>query len=230
MQKKINLLSTLLIIALVLGALSTCSGPAFRAGMDQAEERAKTEYRTDHPSSYQVGYEVGGTLQERMSLHRAYVRVVPEGILTYPDSLYNVKTGEMTPAVLESFMLGLKEVDNSFGWVDFVAAGLALVSIIAFILMLLVFVTSIKSGGIFVKGNERILRWMAVVFFVWYALDWVTVLTEYATAKANVSLMGYTVAFEAPSFFPLVVGITFLLFAQIFAKGRRMEEDQEFMV
>jgi len=230
MQKKINLLSTLLIVALILGALSTCSGPAFRAGMDQSEERARIEYRQDHPSPYAVGYEVGGSIRKRMELHRAYVRVVPEGILTYPDSLYNLKTGEMTPAVLESFTLGLKEMDNRYGWIDFVVAGLAFVSIIAFILLLLVFVTSIKSGGIFLKGNERILRWMAVVFFVWYVLDWVATLTEFASAKAHVALMGYSVVFEAPSFFPLVVGITFLLFAQIFAKGRKMEEDQEFMV
>ena len=40
----------------------------------------------------------------------------------------------------------------------------------------------------------------------------------------------YVIGFDAPSIYPLVLGIALLFFAQIFAKGRKMEEDQEFMV
>ena len=230
MQKKINLLATLLVIAIVLGGLSSIIDPAVREGWKAGSEMAQQDWKEDNRTAYEKGFEAGKSLRGALSLHPVAVRLYPKEILAYPDSLRNAKTDEMTPVSFRSVSFGMKEVTGSANWLEVLISICSLASVIAFILMLFVFVSSIKNGGVFLKGNEKILRWMAVLSFFWYAADWILTLKAFSLAKANVALEHYNVVFDAPNFFPLVLGFTLLLFAQIFAKGRKMEEDQEFMV
>lgn len=230
MQKKINLLATLLVIAIILGGLSSIINPAFREGWKAGSEMAQQDWKEDNMTAYEKGFEAGKSLRGALSLHPVAVSLYPKEILTYPDTVRNAKTDEMTPASFRSVTFGLEEMNGRSGWPEALISICGLAAVIAFILMLFVFVKSVKNGGVFLKGNEKILRWMAVLFFFWYAADWVLALRAFSLAKANVALENYVVSFDTPSFFPLVIGFVFLLFAQIFAKGRKMEEDQEFMV
>ena len=71
---------------------------------------------------------------------------------------------------------------------------------------------------------------MAVMFLFWYAAEWADQLIEYTFIKSSIALENYSITMDKASIYPLVIGITFLLFANIFALGRKMKEDQEFMV
>ena len=123
-----------------------------------------------------------------------------------------------------------KEDLEDIVWLPVVFGLLGIGAAIAFVLLLILFVTSIKSGGIFLKGNEKTLRWMGGILLGWYALGWVETLSTFFRARELVKLEDYLIVFDAPNVYPLVLGFALLFFAQIFAKGRMMEEDQQFMV
>ena len=107
---------------------------------------------------------------------------------------------------------------------------LAFAALVVVIINLIGFLSAVNSGNIFEKDNERRLRWMAAMFLVWYAAEWANLLLEYSFIKSSIALENYSVTMDKASIYPLVIGITFLLFANIFALGRKMKEDQEFMV
>ncbi len=216
MQKKINLLATLLVIAIVLGGLSTCTRGSFRTGW---------ESERDEMPEFAVNTGLDIVARDNF----------------YPQTLVNTKTGEQMQVSARSVVVGMNKMPDdvapeSRGGKVLHTAWYILMFIvclggpIAFVLLLFVLITSIKSGGIFLKGNEKTLRWMGAILLAWYAVDLIESLRHYFFTKSLIALEDYRIIFEAPSFYPLVVGFTFLLFAQIFAKGRKMEEDQEFMV
>ncbi len=216
MQKKINILASLLVIAFILGGLSTCTRGSFRSGWESE--------RDDMP---EFAVNTGLDIVARDNF--------------YPQTLVNTKTGEQMKVSARSVMVGMNEMPDDVApesrgreALDIVWYILMFIVClggpIAFVLLLFVLVTSIKSGGIFLKGNEKVLRWMGAILLAWYAVDLIESLRHYFFTKSLIALEEYKIIFEAPSFYPLVAGFAFLLFAQIFAKGRKMEEDQEFMV
>lgn len=232
MQKKINLLATLLVLSIVLGALSTCSSASFREGFQRGTE--------DGMAAYESGKQAGENVREKFAHeHSAELRLMPKDYRAFPMSIRNTKTGEEMPMSLQAVRLGydkepaasgshLLDVLSSLGVITLFVIGIG--GPIAIILLLLVFITSVKSGGIFLKGNEKLLRWMGGILLAWYAMDWLWTLVSYFHLKSVIALEDYTIMYDVPNGYPLVLGFTLLLFAQIFAKGRKMEEDQEFMV
>lgn len=216
MQKKINILASLLVIAFILGGLSTCTRGSFRTGWESVR---------DNTPEFKFEPEINIVARDNF----------------YPQTLVNTKTGEKIQVSMRSAMVGVNERPNDVApesqrekvlevvWF-IVALVVAFGGLIAFVLLLFVLITSIKSGGIFLKGNEKTLRWMGAIMLAWYAVDLIESFRNYFFTKSLIALEDYKIIFEAPSFYPLVAGFTFLLFAQIFAKGRKMEEDQEFMV
>ena len=232
MQKKINILASLLVIAIVLGGLSPCTRGSFREGFRRGTEEGL--------SAYEAGKQAGENVREKIvHEHSVDLHLLPKDYQAFPQTLLNTKTGELMQVSLQEVRVGFdKESDEAGSWPENLLSTLAVILLfvvciggsIAFVLLLFVLITSIKSGSIFVKGNEKVLRWMGTIMLAWYVTDWIYTLSGYLHAKSIIALEDYTVLFEAPGIFSLVLGFTLLLFAQIFAKGRKMEEDQEFMV
>ena len=225
MQKKINLLATLLAISIVLGGLSTCSSASFQEGFQVGTDEAMTKY--------EMGYKTGENLREKaLCAYIADIRLLPRNdYRSYPFSILNKKTGEEVPMAPQVVRLAIpKEDEADFVWMPILMGAIAIGGVIAIILLLIIFVTSVKAGGVFLKNNEKALRWMGGILLGWYVLDWAMTLSAYFRTKELVSLEEYWVWFDAPNVYPLVLGFALLFFAQIFAKGRTMEEDQAFMV
>ena len=132
--------------------------------------------------------------------------------------------------VLGDVHIGLKDVKNPLRWLAIVLIILEFSAFVFVIVKLVGFLSAVQSGRIFEKENERRLRWMAVMFLIWYVAEWGHSLVHYFFIKSSVALENYSITMERASIYPLVIGITFLLFANIFALGRKMKEDQEFMV
>ena len=225
MQKKINLLATLLVIAIVLGGLSTCSDASFREGFRVGAEEETVKFEPGFGSDEDAG-------ENPEEAYIARLRLLPRrDYRAFPFSFRNTLTGAEVPMAPEAVKLAIpKEDPDDFVWIPTVIGLLGIGAAIAFILLLILFVTSIKSGGIFLKGNEKTLRWMGGILLGWYALGWVETLSTFFRARELVKLEDYLIVFDAPNVYPLVLGFALLFFAQIFAKGRMMEEDQQFMV
>ena len=231
MQKKINLLSTLLVIAIVLGALSTCSTRSFREGWQEGAEEGYNAGRFgDKSDAFKAGAANGAAAREKLEYRSVILHLVPKQFPGYYENVLNTKTGETEPMSLMDVQVRLNSESRASKWIHGILLGVGIVSILAFIFLLFYFILTIKSGDIFVKGNERTLRWMAVVFFALFVCDLAYSLLTYSLVKSAIALENYSIEWEKPSVFPLILGFTFLLFAQIFAMGRKMKEDQEFMV
>ncbi len=225
MQKKINLLATLLVIAIILGGLSTCSDASFQEGFRRGTDEGMAKYETGYASEEDDE-------EKPEEVYVADLRLLPRhDYRSYPFSIHNNVTGEEVPMALKEVKLAIpKEDPDDFVWIPTVIGLLGIGAAIAFVLLLILFVTSVKSGGIFLKGNEKTLRWMGGILLGWYALGWVETLSAFFRVRELVKLEDYLVVFDMPSVYPLVLGVALLFFAQIFAKGRMMEEDQQFMV
>lgn len=233
MQKKINILSTLLVIALILGAVSTCTTgsarQAMKAGWEEGLEEGYNAGRGTTP--YEKGYNTGLAVKEKTNMRKVGVHLVPKDYGGFTEEILNAKDGSMEQMSLRDVQVNLKSPDSGgSGWIAPVFFIVLVFYFLFFIFLLFRLISSIKAGEIFDRDNEKLLRWMAVLFFIRYVADWVTAFSEYHLAKSSVALENYYISMEHPSFYPLVIGIIFLLFAQIFALGRRMKEDQEFMV
>ena len=228
MQKKINLLSTLLVIALVLGGLSTCSTRSYKEGFEEGYDTASNMF--DKSDAYKAGYATGTAVKEKLDFQTINLHLIPKQFPGYYETVLNTKTGENEPMSLMEIQVRLKDTGRAANWIRGILLGVGIVCILAFIYLLFYFILTIKSGEIFDRGNERTLRWMAVVFFAVFVCDLAYSLLNYTLVKSAIALENYSIEWERPSVFPLVLGFTFLLFAQIFAMGRKMKEDQEFMV
>ena len=228
MQKKINLLSTLLVIALVLGGLSTCSTRSYKEGFEEGYNTASN--LLDKSDAYKAGAANGAAARDKIDHRSVTLRLIPKQFPGYYETVLNTKTGETEPMSLVDVEVMLDGENSAPKWIHGVILGVGIVCFLAFIFLLFYFILTIKSGEIFDKGNERTLRWMAVVFFAVFVCDLAYSLLNYTLVKSAIALENYSIEWERPSVFPLVLGFTFLLFAQIFAMGRKMKEDQEFMV
>ena len=229
MQKRINILSTLLIIVLVLGGMSTCSHESFKEGFEEGYETVEKQ-KTPYERGYEAGEKAGAAIKENLHIRSLHLHLVPKDIRAYPETILNTKTGEEAPMVLNQVGVRLKDTKNSLQWLTVVLIILAFAALVVVIINLIGFLSAVNSGNIFEKDNERRLRWMAAMFLVWYAAEWANLLLEYSFIKSSIALENYSVTMDKASIYPLVIGITFLLFANIFALGRKMKEDQEFMV
>ena len=233
MQKRINILSTLLIIVLILGGISKCtvreSRESYKEGYKEGYEAARTQ-KTPFQKGVETGRKARIATDEKLHIRSLHLHLIPKDYSAYPEMILNTKTGEEAPMVLGDVRIGLKDAKNPLRWLSVVLIILALIALVFAIVKLISFLSAVKSGRIFEKENERCLRWIAVMFLIRYAAEWGHELVQYSFIKSSVALENYSITLEKASLYPLVIGITFLLFANIFALGRKMKEDQEFMV
>lgn len=232
MQRKINILSTLLLIALAFGVISFSTDGKSAESFKEGAEADYYDYNGEESVAFQKGVEAGTAAKEKLPFFRFnfIVNLVPDKYTECPQTIMNAATGQEMRMSLRTVKVTLPENDFKFEWLGIVLAIISIIASILFIWLLLSFISNIKKGEIFVKKNEKKLVWMAVIAIYWFAAAWATEIAYYPFIKNAVAIDGYRVAMEHPSVAPLILGITFLLFAAIFSLGRNMKEDQEYMV
>ncbi len=98
---------------------------------------------------------------------------------------------------------------------------MAIALLVAFVRLILNYIGvlgTVKRGGIFSEELERRTNHIGIELIIIYVAEWGLAL-----------FLGIDVA-QTPSFGVLCCGIGLMIVAQIFALGRKMKEDQEFMV
>lgn len=98
---------------------------------------------------------------------------------------------------------------------------LAIALLVAFVKLVLNYIGvlgTVRRGRIFSEELERRTNHIGIELIVIYVAEWGLTL-----------LLGIDVA-QTPSFGVLCCGVGMMIFAQIFALGRKMKEDQEYMV
>lgn len=233
MLKRIKLLGTLLIIALVLGGISMCStkefGQSYKEGYEEGYAAARRLNHERNSPAFEKGVQAGAAARQKVA-GWSTLHLVPNDYRVYADTLLNTKTGAAMPLSMRNARVKLETASQPLKWLRSTLLVLYALTFLAFIILLIGFISTLKTGEIFNRGNERKLRWMGILFLITYAVGWALEGIDYAFIKSIVSFENYTVAMDRMSAAPLIAGIIFLLFAQIFALGRNMKEDQEFMV
>jgi len=229
MQKKINILSILLMLFLLFGLVSTCNNPDFREGMKEGYEDAREDYKNDNGLSAAVKTTDVAELSESPIVRRITVNLARKDFHCFGEKVVNTKTGDVLPASIQKAIIIIENSESS-SWLPITLAIPVIPGGIFFVRLLMSFIAEIKDGDIFVKGNEWKLKWMSVLALYWGLAEWICEVVEYSYVKSTVEFEDYIVSFDKPSVLPFILAITFLLFAEIFALGRKMKEDQEFMV
>ena len=233
MLKRIKLLGTLLIIALVLGGISMCStkefGQSYKEGYEEGYATAQRLNHERNSPAFEKGVQAGVAVRQKVDSW-ATLHLVPKDYRVYADTVINARTGMPMPLSMRTARVRLGTAAQPLKWLRSALIVLYALTFLTFIILLIRFISALKTGEIFNRGNERKLRWMGILFLISYAVGWALEGIDYAFVKSLVSFENYTVAMDRMSAAPLIAGIIFLLFAQIFALGRNMKEDQEFMV
>ena len=116
MLKKIKLLGTLLILALVLGGVSMCSsrefGQAYKEGFEEGYETAQRL----HSPSFEKGRQAGMAAREKLRPISTNLHLVPNDYGKYTETILNTKSGVDVPLSMRTVLVNLGSQTNPLGW------------------------------------------------------------------------------------------------------------------
>lgn len=221
MQNKISLLSTVLLLAILFGLVSTCgTSLRFERGFKDGYKEAMAEHDFDENQAETKGIS-----------HLYEVCLWPKENVDYRDSLFNLRSETFLKTSVSNVDIQITErLDLKYGGVKITAEIIIILAALVWIYLFLCFIANIRSGDIYVKVNERYLCWMGAIFLAIYSLNWVCSLIDFYNLRSILDFENYRVAIQTPSTYSLAVGVGFLLISAIFSLGRNMKEDQEYMV
>lgn len=221
MQNKISLLSTVLLLAILFGLVSTCgTSLRFERGFKDGYKEAMAEHDFDENQAETKGIS-----------HLYEVCLWPKENVDYRDSLFNLRSETFLKTSVSNVDIQITErLDLKYGGVKITAEIIIILAALVWIYLFLCFIANIRSGEIYVKINESYLCWMGIIFLAIYSLNWGCSLIDFYNLRNILDFENYRVAIQTPSTYSLAVGVGFLLISAIFSLGRNMKEDQEYMV
>lgn len=217
MKKKLNIICILIFIAIgafladSLQSVWSDMAWSFKKGWDDAGKSTEYDFTTD----------------------KVHLGLRPATIGYYSDSVYNVANEQWLPLQYrEVFVQTEKEVYS--GWLFTVNTLLAFTFIIASLVQLFTFVNLIRAINksiIFAWSNVVKLRTIGVSMLIAFASNVLFSYFDEHAAMQSIDIPGYTL--HTPNTWDptwLIMGLSILLIAEIFAMGLRLQEDQDLTI
>ena len=205
MKKKINILCTLMLIALVLGVKNF------------------DDFRGKNPNiKYQ--YIAEGNIV------RQHIDIFPDTLIA-ADTLYSAASGEAYDACLYSKHLAVKVPAPSLLTRILVKAG-SLITSVALILFWVCFIRLIVfiNKGVFYEMSVKRIRWMGWLALIIYPGKWLSVGIPDLILRRQISFEGYEIAQTMPQMTWLIIGFGLLMFSLIMKMGMEMKEEQDLTI
>ena len=205
MKKKINILCTLILIALVLGVKNF------------------DDFRGKNPNiKYQ--YIAEGNIV------RQHIDIFPDTLIA-ADTLYSAASGEAYDACLYSKHIAVKVPAPSLFTRILVKAG-SLITSIALILFWVCFIRLIVfiNKGVFNEMSVKRIRWMGWLALIIYPGKWLSVGIPDLILRRQISFEGYEIAQTMPQMTWLIIGFGLLMFSLIMKMGMEMKEEQDLTI
>lgn len=205
MKKKINILCTLMLIALVLGVKNF------------------DDFRGKNPNiKYQ--YIAEGNIV------RQHIDIFPDNLIA-ADTLYSATSGEAYDACLYSKHISVKVPAPSLFTRILVKAG-SLITSIALILFWVCFIRLIVfiNKGVFNEMSIKRIRWMGWLALIIYPGKWLSVGIPDLILRRQISFEGYEIAQTMPQMTWLIIGFGLLMFSLIMKMGMEMKEEQDLTI
>lgn len=222
MKRRLNILCV--IVVLVLGYSVLESGYYFIAGV-----RAGVE----------AGIENDITMDnQRNLLNMKYISLLPEHLFRvgesglFQDSVYNEKNGRYVPASFNSMMVSvdtkaaaLEQVVSSL--MSFLHMGVCIWAIVLFVRL----VISINKSDIFNWKNVRRLRLLGTALIVSFCTAFLPAYLTFRGVGEVFAVRGYELNLsDMVNATTLVLGISTLIVAEVFAIGLKMKEEQDLTI
>lgn len=205
MKKKINILCTLMLIALVLGVKNF------------------DDFRGKNPNiKYQ--YIAEGNIV------RQHIDIFPDNLIA-ADTLYSATSGEAYDACLYSKHIAVKVPAPSLFTRILVKAG-SLITSVALILFWVCFIRLIVfiNKGVFNEMSVKRIRWMGWLALIIYPGKWLSVGIPDLILRRQISFEGYEIAQTMPQMTWLIIGFGLLMFSLIMKMGMEMKEEQDLTI
>lgn len=164
--------------------------------------------------------------------HLKYINLLPVYDNLLQDSVYNEKTGSYVPVLYSEISVN---VDTNPSAAIFVTMSMAfLLNIaagIAVIVLFISFIISINNSVIFNWKNVTKLRWLGVALIICFIAELIPYVLSYIELTDAFSMKGYKLYLAGGiRITTLILGIASFIFAEIFAMGLKMQEEQELTI
>lgn len=205
MKKKINILCTLMLIALVLGVKNF------------------DDFRGKN-SNIKYQYIAEGNIV------RQHIDIFPDTLIA-ADTLYSAASGEAYDACLYSKHIAVKVPAPSLLTRILVKAG-SLITSVALILFWVCFIRLIVfiNKGVFNEMSVKRIRWMGWLALIIYPGKWLSVGIPDLILRRQISFEGYEIAQTMPQMTWLIIGFGLLMFSLIMKMGMEMKEEQDLTI
>lgn len=160
------------------------------------------------------------------------VSLTPDDFLNFQDSVYNTKSGEYVPAFYTQMGVSLPVHENAWAMVASILSTYVYMfaAISAFIIFIFIIV-SVNKSNIFTWKNVSRLRWLGGLLIISFIGSVIPHIITYATFSAEFAMKGYSLSLDDLfSVLTLALGLVSYVFAEIFAIGLRMKEEQDLTI
>lgn len=186
-------------------------------------------------ASYKAGYNAGKN-RDMSDLNNIAnmkpIALMPDAFPFFTDSILNEKTGEYVPVMHSQMIVSVKTKPNivqslAMTFSSFINVFAILTAIVIFILL----IVSINKSNIFNWKNVRRLRWLGGALILSFICSVIPMCLTSSMLSDVFSIKGYSLHLsEFISITNLVLGLSALLVAEVFAIGLRMKEEQDLTI
>lgn len=156
------------------------------------------------------------------------VDCLPRKSMSDTVMVYNEKTNEWVPAKVEKISVEIKEKQVSLFYI-IPLAFIFLALICAVLFQLYKLTTAVAKSKIFEWANVKRLKYIGYGFILLFLLDAAGSIALFSIVNGSVHLPNYRLDMEWDAIY-LILGLFSLLIAEIFARGLRLQEEQDLTI
>lgn len=211
MKKKLNLLCTLVFIVLICSLAESIYATAWGAIQ---------------------GGKAGTHIKAEKFLHMHVINVFPDNLIHSRDSLYNALTDQKLPFWYTQAAVTINDdkaitsslIQITLSYVVIICAILAIIQFIKFI-------RNINRSEIFSWQNVKLLRKLGIYLLIMFIVNLATSIQSTWQVSQILSIPEYSYNWLQPlSESSLLLGVLAFVFAEIFAIGLKMKEEQDLTI
>ena len=211
MKKKLNLLCTLVFIVLICSLAESIYATAWGAIQ---------------------GGKAGTHIKTEEFLHMHVINVFPDNLIHSRDSLYNALTDQKLPFWYTQAAVTINDdkaitsslIQITLSYVVIICAILAIIQFIKFI-------RNINRSEIFSWQNVKLLRKLGIYLLIMFIVNLTTSIQSTWQVSQILSIPEYSYNWLQPlSESSLLLGVLAFVFAEIFAIGLKMKEEQDLTI
>lgn len=231
MKRRLNILCVIVMLVLSYSVLESLYymgigvSMGVKAGIEMAENMKNTGKKTTRHVSYNE------------LTNMKYVAFMPHALAgkggeLLCDSIYNEKTNEFVPAMYSSMAVGIEtQEDVTSKVLSGLSQLLNAIAIVWSIVLFIKIIVAINRSDIFNWRNVRRLRRLGLLLVIGFCCSLLSEYLSLCSLRQVLSLSNYDfILSEMVSTTTLVLGLSALIVAEVFAIGLKMKEEQELTI